>query len=212
MSRFGVLGSGPVGHTLASGLKKKGHEVKIGSREPAKLAEFSKTSGIPGGTLADVARWAEHAMLVVKGSGAIAAVKEAGPANLKGKLVIDVTNPIVEQPPEDGVIQFFTGPNSSLMEQLQTAYPEIHFVKAFNSVGHQLMVDPQFDARPTMFYCGNDPGAKAITLDVIKQFGWQGADMGTVKGARAVEPLCQLWCIPAILQKHSNHAFHLLWN
>ena len=211
MSRFGVLGSGIVGQTLAAGLKKKGHEVKIGTRSGDKLAEFSKTSGIPSAPFADVARWAEHAVLAVKGSVAIAAVKETGAANLKGKLVIDVTNPIAEGPPEDGVIPFFTGPNSSLMEQLQSAYPDIHFVKAFNSVGNALMIDPSFGTRPTMFYCGNDAGAKAITLGVIEQFGWEGRDMGTVRGARAIEPLCQLWLIPAIREHHSNHAFHLLW-
>src|SRR5208283_4983099 len=107
----------------------------------------------PSGTFADVARWADHAVLAVKGSVAVAAVKEAGAANLKGKLVIDVTNPIADGPPEDGVIPFFTGPNSSLMEQLQSAYPDIHFVKAFNSVGSALMIDPAFATRPTMFYC-----------------------------------------------------------
>jgi predicted dinucleotide-binding enzyme len=121
-----------------------------------------------------------------------------------------VTNPIADHPPEDGVIRFFTGPNSSLMETLQAAYPDIRFVKAFNSVGLALMVDPPFDTRPTMFYCGNDAAAKAVVLGVIRQFGWEGADMGTVKGARAIEPLCQLWLIPGLLQNQWTHAFHLL--
>jgi 8-hydroxy-5-deazaflavin:NADPH oxidoreductase len=211
MSRFGVLGSGIVGQTLAAGLKRKGHEVKIGSRGTDKLRDFSTKSGIPSGTFAEVARWAEHAVLAVKGSVADAAINETGPANLKGKLVMDVTNPIAEGPPEDGVVRYFTGPNSSLMEQLQTAYPDIHFVKAFNSVGNTLMVDPDFGTRPTMFYCGNDAVAKAVVLGVIEQFGWEGRDMGTVRGARAIEPLCMLWLIPAIRDHHSNHAFHLLW-
>jgi 8-hydroxy-5-deazaflavin:NADPH oxidoreductase len=211
MSRFGVLGSGPVGQTLAAGLKAKGHEVRIGSRTPEKLAKFSASSGIPSGTFADVARWAEHAVLAVKGAAAVAAVADADPVNLKGKAVIDTTNPIADQPPEDGVVRFFTGPNSSLLEQLQSAYPDIHFVKAFNSVGLALMVDPAFGTHPTMFYCGNDAGAKAATLRVIEQFGWEGRDMGTVRGARAIEPLCQLWLIPVMRDHHSNHAFHLLW-
>jgi predicted dinucleotide-binding enzyme len=212
MSKFGVIGSGPVGQTLATGLKSKGHEVQIGSRNAAKLADFSHQTGIRAGTPAEVARWAEHVVLAVKGTAAVAVVAEAGRENLKGKLVIDTTNPIADAPPEDGVISYFTGPNSSLMEQLQKAYPDVHFVKAFNSVGSDLMVDPKFaGTKPTMFYCGNDASAKAAAARVIEQLGWEGADMGTVKAARAIEPLAQLWCIPGFRSNEwENHAFRML--
>jgi predicted dinucleotide-binding enzyme len=211
MSKFGILGSGQVGQTLASGLRDKGHEVMIGCRSGDKLSDFTKSTGIASGTFADVARWAEHVVLAVKGTGAVAAVAEAGPANLRGKVVIDTTNPLADQPPEDGVVRFFTGPNASLMEQLQSAYPDVRFVKAFNSVGAPLMVNPQFSARPTMFYCGNDSAAKATARGVIEQFGWQPADMGTARAARAIEPLCQLWCIPGFRENHwTDHAFQML--
>jgi predicted dinucleotide-binding enzyme len=211
--RIGVIGSGEVGQTLARGLKTHGYEPRIASRSPEKLAGFSKSSGIQTGTFADVAAWAEGVVLAVKGDGAEAAVREAGPANLSGKLVIDTTNPIAHEPPEDGVLKYFTAPNTSLMERLQTACPDAKFVKAFNSVGSALMVNPAFPggAKPTMFYCGNDAGAKAIVAAILEQFGWEAADMGTAKAARAIEPLCQLWCIPGFRDNAwGNHAFALL--
>jgi 8-hydroxy-5-deazaflavin:NADPH oxidoreductase len=211
--RIGVIGSGAVGQTLARGLKTHGYETRIASRSPEKLAGFSKSSGIRTGTFAAVAAWAEGVVLAVKGDGAEAAVGEAGAANLSGKLVIDTTNPIAREPPEDGVLKYFTSPNTSLMERLQTACPSARFVKAFNSVGSALMVNPAFPggAKPTMFYCGNDAGAKAIVAAILEQFGWEAADMGTAKAARAIEPLCQLWCIPGFRDNAwGNHAFALL--
>jgi predicted dinucleotide-binding enzyme len=211
--RIGVIGSGQVGQTLSRGLKTHGYETRIASRSPDKLAEFSKSSGIQAGTLAEVSAWAEGVVLAVKGDAAEAAVHEAGAANLNGKLVIDTTNPIANEPPEDGVLKYFTSPNRSLMERLQTACPDAKFVKAFNSVGSALMVNPAFPggAKPTMFYCGDDAGAKAIVATILEQFGWDAADMGTAKAARAIEPLCQLWCIPGFRDNAwAAHAFALL--
>ena len=209
--RFGVLGSGAVGQTLASGLKKHGYEVRIGSRSAGKLRDFSAKTGIPESTFADVAAWAEGLVLAVPGRVAADALSQAGRANLDGKLVIDVTNPIDAVPPEDGVLRVFTGPNESLMERLQDAFPAARFVKAFNSVGQMFMVNPAFPGGPpTMFYCGNDPAAKAVVGRILEQFGWDGADMGTAKAARAIEPLCQLWCIPGLRDNRWQHAFKLL--
>ncbi|MBI4484569.1 MAG: NAD(P)-binding domain-containing protein [Acidobacteria bacterium] len=209
--RIGVIGSGDVGRTLAEGLKKHGYEVRIATRTPGKLADFVKSSGIPAGSFPEVAAWAEGIVLAVKGSAAEAAICEAGPANVAGKLVIDPTNPISDEPPEDGVLRFFTSPNASLMERLQAAFPDARFVKAFNSVGSPLMVNPSLrGGKPTMFYCGNDAAAKSTVARIIGQFGWEGADMGTAKAARAIEPLCQLWCIPGFRQNSWAHAFAML--
>ncbi len=209
--KFGVLGSGPVGQVLAKGLKQHGYEVRIASRTPKKLTEFSNATGIPAATLAEVAAWAEGLVLAVKGVIAQEALKQAGARNLKGKVVIDTTNPIAEEPPEDAVIRFFTGPNSSLMEQLQKAFPDARFVKAFSSVGNALMVNPSLPGgRPTMFYCGNDGEAKRVVARIIEQFGWEGADMGSAVAARAIEPLCRLWCIPGFRENRWGHAFRLL--
>jgi predicted dinucleotide-binding enzyme len=211
MIRFGVLGSGAVGQTLAKGLKAHGYDVRIGSRTPGKLTAFAASTGIPSATLAEVAGWAESLVLSVLGRAAKAALQEAGALHLRAKLIIDTTNPIADAPPEDGVIRYFTGPNDSLMEDLQAAFPDAKFVKAFNSVGSASMVSPAFaGGKPTMFYCGNDASAKATVARVIDQFGWEGADMGTAKAARAIEPLCQLWCIPGFREHSWRHAFRLL--
>ena len=211
MARYGVLGSAVVGQTLARGLTAHGHEARLGSRSPAKRSEFSRTSGILSGTFSDVAAWGEHLILAVQGLVAEAVLEAAGGVNLRGKVVIDVTNPIADEPPEDGVIRFFTGPNDSLMERLQARFPDARFVKAFNIVGNALMVNPTLPGGPpTMFFCGNDAEAKAVVRGLLTQFGWEPADMGTAKAARAIEPLCQLWCIPGFREQRWTHAFKLL--
>jgi predicted dinucleotide-binding enzyme len=209
VAKYGVLGSGIVAQVLAKGLKQHGHEVRIGSRSPEKLAMFASETGIASATFADVAAASDVIVLAVKGPAALEAVHLAG--DLAGKVVIDATNPIADLPPVDGVLQYFTKQNESLLEQLQAAAPRARFVKAFNSVGNAVMVNPSFPGGPaTMFYCGNDPEAKKVAADLITQFGWEPFDMGTAAAARAIEPLCQLWCIPAFRGQSSAHAFKLL--
>jgi predicted dinucleotide-binding enzyme len=150
-------------------------------------------------------------VLAVKGLVAADALHAAGAANLSGKVVIDTTNPIADAPPEDGVLRFFTGPNDSLMERLQSAFPGARFVKAFNSIGNAFMVNPTLPGGPpTMFMCGNDAEAKRDVMRLLEQFGHDVADMGTARAARAIEPLCQLWCIPGFREGRWQHAFRLL--
>jgi hypothetical protein len=147
----------------------------------------------------------------VKGSAAEDVLALAGAENLVGKPVIDATNPLADTPPVNGVLRFFTGPNDSLMERLQSAHPEARFVKAFNSVGNAQMVGPQMEGGPpTMFICGNDESAKATVQKVLDAFGWETEDMGGVEAARAIEPLCILWCVPGFLGRGWAHAFKLL--
>jgi 8-hydroxy-5-deazaflavin:NADPH oxidoreductase len=209
---IGILGSAVVGQTLAKGFKSHAYAVRIASRTPGKLTDFAQANGIEAGTFAEVAAWADLVVLAVKGTQAHAALELAGGDSLRGKIVIDTTNPIADAPPVDGVIQFFTGPNASLMEQLQSAFPDVRFVKAFNSVGNSRMVNPQFSGgTPTMFFCGNDGEARATVSRILEQFGWEPADMGTATAARAIEPLCQLWCIPGFRQNRWTHAFKILW-
>ena len=211
LKRFGVLGSGDVGQALAKGLAAIGYDVRIGTRTPGKLAKFSKTTGIKEANFQDVARWAEALVLAVLGKAAQEAIELAGPKNLAGKLVIDTTNPISDESPEDGVLRYFTGPNESLMERLQAAFPDVRFVKAFNSVGSDLMVHPLLSGGPpTMFYCGRDTAAKAVVAKLLEQLGWVGEDMGGAAAARALEPLAQLWCIPGFRENDWVHAFRLL--
>jgi len=212
MRRIGVLGSAVVGQTLARGFQKHGYEVRIGSRSPAKLAEFSRATGIPTGTFAEVAGWADAVVLAVHGRGAVEAIALAGPDNLRGKIVIDTTNPLSDATPMDGVLQLFTGPNESLMERLQAAQPQTRFVKAFSSVGNARMVNPSLrQGKPTMFYCGNDKDAKEAVAGILEEFGWEPADMGSAVAARAIESLVQLWCIPGFRRSSWTHAFKVLW-
>jgi 8-hydroxy-5-deazaflavin:NADPH oxidoreductase len=209
--RIGIIGSGAVGQVLAGGFKNHGYDVRIASRSPEKLADFAHKSGLATGTFSEVAAWADALVLAVLGRAAEDAIRECEVSNVAGKLVMDTTNPISNEPPEDGVIRVFTGPNESLMERLQSAFPDAKFVKVFSSVGNASMVNPSYHGiRPTMFYCGNDAEAKKLVARVLDQFGWEGEDMGTVKAARAIEPLCQLWCIPGFLRNRWDHAFHLL--
>lgn len=212
MTKIAVIGSGTVGETLANGFLALGHEVMRGSREPAKLADWHKQAGGKAqiGNLAECGKFGQTFVLAVAGGGAEAAVEQIGVANLDGKTVIDTTNPI-SGPPVDGVLPFFTGPNSSLMETLQHKAPQARFVKAFNSVGAPQMVNPKVEGGPpTMFICGDDASAKQEVTAHLKAFGCETADMGTAKSARAIEPLCALWCILGFTQNSWMHAFKLL--
>ena len=207
----GVLGSGQVAQVLAAGFKKHGHAVTIGSRDAAKLADFASKNGVRAGTLAEAAAAGEILVLAVKGGAALEVLAQAGAANLAGKVIIDATNPIADEPPQNGVLRVFTGPNDSLMERLQAACPAAKFVKAWNSVGNGYMVNPTFPGGPpTMFICGNDAAAKTEVTAILEAFGWGAADVGKVESARAIEPLCQLWCAPGLLRNEWTHAFKLL--
>ena len=210
--KVGILGSGDVAKALAGGFLKHGHEVMLGTRTAAKLAEWAAQNPKGRvGSFGDAAKFAELAVLAVKGANAADALRAAGAANLAGKLVIDTTNPIADAPPVNGVLKFFTNLDESLLERLQREFTGIRLVKAFNSVGSACMVDPQFKGgQPTMFICGNDEAAKGTVGKILGQFGWEIADMGQAEAARAIEPLCMLWCIPGFLRNDWIHAFKLL--
>jgi 8-hydroxy-5-deazaflavin:NADPH oxidoreductase len=210
--KVGILGSGQVAQTLGAGFLAHGHEVTLGTRDASKLEEWT-TQNPEGrvGSFSDAASFGDLVVLAVKGSAAADALAAADPANLAGKPVLDTTNPLADAPPVNGVLSFFTSLDESLMELLQRDVPDARFVKAFNSVGSPRMVDPDFAAgRPTMFICGNDESAKATATEILDTFGWDVADMGAVEAARAIEPLCILWCIPGFLRNEWTHAFALL--
>ena len=210
--KVGVLGSGDVAKSLAGGFIKHGHQVMLGTRDADKLADFVAThKGAQTGSFAEAAKFAEIIVLAVKGTAALDALKAAGAANLAGKPVMDATNPIADAPPANGVLAFFTSLDQSLMERLQAAFPDARFVKAFNSVGNAMMVNPQYKGgKPTMFICGNDDNAKATVAGIVDQFGWETADMGKAQAARAIEPLCMLWCVLGFTKNEWTHAFKLL--
>ena len=210
--KIGILGSGVVGKALAAGFIKYGYEVMTGSRYPEKLDEWKIdiTPDLRTGNFSETAAFGDLIVLAIKGTAAEEVIKSIDPSSLTGKTVIDTTNPIGNTPPDNNVIGFFTNNNQSLMERLQKRAPYAHFVKAFSSIGSHLMVDPEFELGPTMFICGNNERAKTEAGEILWQFGWEVEDMGGVEAARAIEPLCILWCIPGFRENSWGHAFKLL--
>lgn len=210
--RIGIIGSGVVGQTLANGFIKHGYDVTIGTNSANKRDDLSAKTGGKAkvASFEETARFGEIVVIATKGSAAENAIKLAGIANLSGKVVIDTTNPIADAPPVNGVLKFFTSLDDSLMERLQKHAPDARFVKAFSCIGNSLMVNPHKEAKPTMFICGNDAAAKKDVSAILEQFGHDVADMGKVEAARAIEPLCMLWCIPGFLNNSWAHAFRLM--
>jgi predicted dinucleotide-binding enzyme len=211
--RVGILGTGDVGRALGTGFISKGDEVKLGSRDPGKegLRTWVQKAGptASAGTNAEAAAFAEVAVLATSWSGTEEAIRLAGPSNLAGKIVIDVTNPLVFRqgsPPELAL-----GHTDSGGEQVQRWLPQSRVVKAFNIVGYAHMVHPQFPGGPPdMFICGNDASAKAAVSEVCTSFGWPVMDIGGIEGARLLEPLCILWVTYGMNTGTWNHAFKLL--
>ena len=210
---IGIIGSGIVGQTLAAGFLKHGHAVMLGTRDPQKpdVQKWARVHpGARTGAFAETAQFADLAVLATVGTAAVSAAQLAGVDNLAGKVIVDTTNPI-SGPPVDGVLPYFTGPNESLGEKVQAAAPRSFVVKAFNSVGNAQMINPHYDqGTPTMFLCGNDAAAKAKVSELIVQCGWEPFDCGGIIAARALEPLCQLWCLPGFLRNQWTHAFKVL--
>ena len=205
MKKVGIIGSGHVAQALAKGFKDLGYQVRLGTRDISKL---SNLENIEKGTVKEAIDYSNLLVLCVKGKVAVSVLNGF---DLSNKIVLDTTNPIDDIAPKNGVLQFFTQKNHSLMQTLQETYPAAHFVKVFNSVGSHLMYKPEFDGqKPTMFYCGDNQDAKNTVRDIIELFGWDGLDMGNKESSGALESLCILWCIPGFRDNNWRHAFKLL--
>jgi len=211
MLRVGILGSGDVGKALSKAFMNHGYQVILGSDHREKVSQFKvENPGLETATFDECARLADLVVLCVKGTAAEKVVGQVKAA-ISGKTIIDATNPIADEPPDNGVLKYFTTLDESLMERLQRIAPEAHFVKAFNSVGNGLMDNPDFGGiKPTMFVCGNDAGAKKTVNDILVKFGFEVEDMGMFESARPIEALAMLWCIPGFLRNQWTHAFKLL--
>lgn len=212
--KVGIIGSGIVGRVLASAFLNEGHSVMLGTRNISK-DEVTKwqneNSGGLLGSFQETAQFAEIIVLAVSGLAVEDAIKLAGHEHFFEKVVIDATNPIAAVPPDNGVLKFFTTLEDSLMERIQQILPDARVVKAFNSAGNAFMYKPKFPGgTPSMFICGNDDGAKKTVTEILTSFGWETEDMGKAEAARAIEPLCILWCIPGFIRNQWTHAFKLL--
>ena len=212
--KIGIIGSGIVGRVLSTAFLKEGHEVLLGTRDTAKAEVVKWKSENPNGqtgSFEKAASFAEVIVLATGGSVTENAIELAGKTNFTGKTVIDTTNPIAAAPPVNGVLQFYTNQNDSLLQHNQKLLPGANLVKAFNSVGNAVMYKPDFGGtKPSMFICGNDDEAKKTVTSILTAFGWQTEDMGKAEAGGAIESLCVLWCIPGFNQNSWTHAFKLL--
>jgi len=212
--KIGILGSGIVGRVLATAFLKEGHTVMLGTRSITKEDVVKWQQENPAGLLGSFQETAQFGQIIVLAVGGLVAedaINLAGKEHFVEKIVIDATNPIAAVPPDNGVLKFFTTLEDSLMERIQKQIPAAKLVKAFNSVGNAFMYKPSFPGGiPTMFICGNDETAKKTVTGILTSFGWETEDMGKVEAARAIEPLCILWCIPGFIKNQWTHAFKLL--
>jgi predicted dinucleotide-binding enzyme len=199
MARFGVLGTGSVGRTLASKLVSLGHDVMMGSRQAGneQAVEWAKAAGqlASEGTFADAAAFGETVVNATAGGASLDALAAAGVENLAGKVLIDISNPLDfsrGMPPNLVVCN-----TDSLGEQIQRAFPETSVVKALNTVNADIMVDPSIvPGSHTIFLCGDDAGAKAMVADLLQSFGWPAddvMDLGELAAARGMEMYLPLW-------------------
>lgn len=211
--KAGILGSGQVGRVLAKAFKSEGYDVMLGTRSTSNehVVQFNNETKIDVGTFDETAKFGDIIVLATKGTAAEEVLHLAGKENLEGKIIIDTTNPIADSAPTNGVLHFTTSLENSLMERLQQVVPGAKFVKAFSIVGNALMYKPKLQGgKPTMFICGNDDDAKKTVTEILDKFGWETEDFGKAEAARAIEPVCILWCIPGFLNNSWMHAFKLL--
>lgn len=183
--RIGVLGTGTVGTTLAGKLRELGHEVEVGSRDGSK----------GDGSFADVAAHGELLLNCTAGTASLAALELAGDENLSGKVLVDVANPLDFSggfPPRLSVCN-----DDSLAEQIQRRFPDARVVKALNTIGAPVMVDP--DSVPgehTIFMAGDDAAAKEQVLELLESMGWPRSrvlDLGGIAASRGPEMYLPLW-------------------
>ncbi|MDB4951566.1 MAG: putative oxidoreductase, coenzyme F420-dependent [Gemmatimonadetes bacterium] len=209
---IGILGSGDVGQTLGLGLAAAGHEVVLGTRDPAgdKAQAWAARAGGRGraGTFAEAAAFGEVVVLATLWSGTENALRLAGAENLAGKVVMDATNPLDFS---QGAPRLALGHTDSGGEQVQRWVPSARVVKAFNTVGSPHMVNPDFPGGPPdMLIAGDHDAAKATVSRLAGDLGWPTVDLGGIDGARFLEPLAMAWVVYGFRTGTWNHAFKLL--
>lgn len=208
--KIGIIGAGSVAQALGNGFATRGDHVMLGSRSPEKLTDWTEEVGDDAaGTMADAAAHGELLVLASKGTEVESALEQAGHDNVSGKVLIDVTNPLVSG---QGIPTLAWGRDDSGGERVQRTVPDAKVVKTLNIVNAGQMVDPQVPAGPaTMFVAGNDAGAKAEVGRILGDFGWEDVvDLGGIDAARELESLCVLWCRYAIPSQDFGATFRLL--
>jgi 8-hydroxy-5-deazaflavin:NADPH oxidoreductase len=192
--KFGVLGTGAAGQTVASKLVAMGHDVMMGARaaDNEKVQGFAHRTGGKAGTFADAAAHGEMVINCTRGDTSLAMLSGLG-EELRAKILIDVANPLDFS---HGFPPHLTVSNTdSLAEQIQRALPETFVVKSLNTVNAAVMIEPaRVPGHHTVFVSGNDQKAKGKVMDFLRSLGWQSIiDLGDITSARAAEQLLPLW-------------------
>ena len=196
--KYGVLGTGDVAQTIAKKLIELEHEVMMGSRTATnkKAVSWAKENGdrVSCGTFADAAAFGERVFNCVRGIHSIEALQAAGTANLKGKILIDLTNPYIYKNGHVTLDPKYTD-TISLGEEIQKLLPDTKVVKTLNYLGSVMMTNPEELSEPvTGFYCGNDADAKEAVKKILKDFGWEDTfDMGDISMSKYTEMLGAFW-------------------
>lgn len=195
--RIGVIGSGAVGRRLSAGWAGAGHEVVLGSRDPqaADLREWAAgEAGVEVGSPAEAASSADVVVNATPGTSSLSALQAAGADQLDGSVLLDVSNPLDFS---SGQARLAVGPDDSVGEQLQRAFPRLRVVKSLCTVNNPIMVDPGLLAEPTtMFLAGDDAAAKRTVEELLESTGWapeQLLDLGGIDSARQLEANILLW-------------------
>jgi predicted dinucleotide-binding enzyme len=194
--RIGVLGTGMVGQTIATKLVELGHDVTMGARSAGnqKAVEWAAGAGESAGvgTFADAAAHGELVFNCTAGTASIEALRAAGEEELRGKVLVDVANPLDfshGMPPTLSVCN-----DDSLGELIQGTFPDTRVVKALNTVNAGVMVNPIEGTN--VFVCGEDDSAKDEVRALLHDFGWPAdsvLDLGGIDGARGMEMYLPLW-------------------
>ncbi|WP_055587648.1 NADPH-dependent F420 reductase [Streptacidiphilus griseoplanus] len=208
--RFAVIGTGGVGRTLGSRLLTLGHEVALGSRtkDNAAALAWAEQSGPAGrsGTFADAAAFGEIVVNATSGTVSLQALTAAGAGNLAGKVLLDVSNPLVFGP--DGAVTLDPVNTDSTGEQIQRAFPEARVVKSLNTCNMEVMVDPaRVPGEHNIFVAGDDADAKQQVSQLLHDFGWPQdsvIDMGDITASRGLEMLMPFWLRMMRLLGHAD--------
>jgi NADPH-dependent F420 reductase len=207
--KIGIIGSGNVGGALGCRWAKVGHEIVFGSRDP-QGGDMKELVGRAGGksraaTPPATAEEADVLLLATPWPATQQIVESLG--ELNGKIILDATNPMT--PDLSGLTH---GTTTSGGEQVAQWARGAKVVKAFNSVGSNIMTDPSFGGRrPVMFYCSDDAHAKDIAKKLIDEIGFEAIEAGPLRQARLLEPLAMLWVSLAYAQGLGREiAFELL--
>jgi predicted dinucleotide-binding enzyme len=210
--RIAILGTGDVGRTLGAAFLALGHDVKMGAREAtnerARAWAAENGAKASAGTFADAAGFGEIIVLASLGVANPQVIEAAGPERLRGKVLIDATNPLDFS---SGAPALAVGHTDSGGEQVQRLAPGARVVKAFNTVGHGAMFRPDIaGGPPDMFVCGNDEEAKRQVGAILRDFGWGVIDIGGIEASRYLEPICMVWVLHGFRTNTWKHAFKLL--